>query len=116
MKSTSVTISNLGEHVEKTVTLNGWVYNKRTSGKIWFLLLRDGTGLAQCVVVKAEVEPEIFELKNTITQESSVTITGTVRKDDRSVGGFEIGVESIKFTKLLMSIRYLPRSTGLIFS
>ena len=96
MNSTQVTISNLNEHIEQSVTLNGWVYNKRTSGKIWFLLLRDGTGLTQCVVVKSEVDPEIFELKNTITQETSVSITGIVRKDDRSVGGFEIGVESIE--------------------
>ena len=115
MKSTSVTISNLGEHVEKTVTLNGWVYNKRTSGKIWFLLLRDGTGLAQCVVVKAEVEPEIFELKNTITQESSVTITGTVRKDDRSVGGFEIGVESIKIHQIADEYPISPKEHGTDF-
>ena len=81
MNSTQVTISNLNEHIEQSVTLNGWVYNKRTSGKIWFLLLRDGTGLAQCVIVKSEVDPEIFELKNTITQETSLSITGIVRKD-----------------------------------
>ena len=115
MKSTPVTILNLGEYVEKTVTINGWVYNKRTSGKIWFLLLRDGTGLTQCVVVKSEVETEIFELKNTITQESSVTITGTVRKDDRSVGGFEIGVESIKIHQIADEYPISPKEHGTDF-
>ena len=100
MNSTQVTISNLNEHIEQSVTLNGWVYNKRTSGKIWFLLLRDGTGLTQCVIVQSEVDPEIFELKNTITQETSVSVTGIVRKDDRSVGGFEIGVESIEIHQI----------------
>ena len=115
MKSKQVTISTLGECVDKKVTLNGWVYNKRTSGKIWFLLLRDGTGLTQCVVVKSGVDPEIFELKNTITQESSVSITGIVRKDDRSVGGFEIGVESIEIHQIADEYPISPKEHGTDF-
>ncbi len=115
MKSKQVTISTLEECVDKKVTLNGWVYNKRTSGKIWFLLLRDGTGLTQCVVVKSGVDPEIFELKNTITQESSVSITGIVRKDDRSVGGFEIGVESIEIHQIADEYPISPKEHGTDF-
>ena len=115
MKSTQVTISNLNKHIERSVTLNGWVYNKRTSGKIWFLLLRDGTGLAQCVVVKSEVAPEIFELKNTVTQETSVSVTGIVRKDDRSVGGFEIGVESIEIHQIAAEYPISPKEHGTDF-
>ena len=115
MNSEKVTISKLEKWVDKTVTLNGWVYNKRTSGKIWFLLLRDGTGLAQCVVVKAEVDSEVFELKNKITQESSVSITGLVRKDDRSVGGYEIGVESIKIHQISDEYPISPKEHGTDF-
>ncbi len=63
MNIEQVTISSLGQWVDKTVTLNGWVYNKRTSGKIWFLLLWDVTGLAQCEIVKSEVDADIFEMK-----------------------------------------------------
>ena len=90
------TISKLKDFEGKEVSLNGWVYNMRSIGKIWFLILRDGTGLVQCVVVKAETEKEVFELENTLTQESSVTVTGTVRSEPRSVGGYEIGVSQIK--------------------
>ena len=115
MNSTQVTISNLNEHIEQSVTLNGWVYNKRTSGKIWFLLLRDGTGLAQCVIVKSEVDPEIFELKNTVTQETSLSVTGIVRKDDRSVGGFEIGVESIEIHQIAAEYPISPKEHGTDF-
>ena len=90
------TIAQLKDHEGKEVSLNGWVYNMRSIGKIWFLILRDGTGLVQCVVVKAETEKEVFELENTLTQESSVTVTGTVRSEPRSVGGYELGVNHIK--------------------
>ena len=58
------TISKLKDFEGKEVSLNGWVYNMRSIGKIWFLILRDGTGLVQCVVVKAETEKEVFELEN----------------------------------------------------
>ena len=96
MSEMKTTISKLKDFEGKEVSLNGWVYNMRSIGKIWFLILRDGTGLVQCVVVKAETEKEVFELENTLTQESSVTVTGTVRSEPRSVGGYEIGVSQIK--------------------
>ena len=96
MSDMNTTIAQLKDHEGKEVSLNGWVYNMRSIGKIWFLILRDGTGLVQCVVVKAETEKEVFELENTLTQESSVTVTGMVRSEPRSMGGYELGVSQIK--------------------
>jgi len=91
----TTTIQQLKDFEGQEVTLNGWVYNTRSIGKIWFLILRDGTGLLQCVVVEAETDDIIFKLESELTQESSVTVTGTVRKEPRSVGGFELGVKHI---------------------
>ena len=79
------TIAELKDFEGKEVVLSGWVYNLRSIGKIWFLILRDGTGLVQCVVVKADTKESIFNLENELTQESSVTVTGTVRAEPRSV-------------------------------
>jgi len=89
------TISELKKYDGKEVSLDGWVYNIRSIGKIWFLILRDGTGLVQCVVVDKETDKTTFELENTLTQESSVTIDGIVRPEPRSVGGYELGVTNI---------------------
>ncbi|MCK5331170.1 MAG: asparagine--tRNA ligase, partial [Candidatus Marinimicrobia bacterium] len=76
-------ISNIADYEGQEVTLHGWVYNIRSIGKIWFMIFRDGTGLIQCVVVRSEVDQAIFELEAKLTQESSVSVTGIVRKDDR---------------------------------
>ena len=84
---TSATIAGLAEHVSQTVTLSGWLYNSRSSGKLLFLVLRDGTGLCQCVLEKASVDPEIFETARHLGQESSLHVTGLVRADPRSPGG-----------------------------
>ena len=88
-------ISNLKDFEGKEVSLNGWVYNVRSIGKIWFLILRDGTGMVQCVVLNSDVNESIFGLENNLTQESSVTVTGIVRSEARSVGGYELGVKDI---------------------
>ncbi|MEE8336091.1 MAG: asparagine--tRNA ligase [Candidatus Neomarinimicrobiota bacterium] len=92
----NITIKDLEKFEGKEVTLNGWVYNLRSIGKIWFLILRDGTGLVQCVVVKSEVPDAVFSLETTLTQESSISVTGTVKSEARSKGGFELGVSAIK--------------------
>ena len=91
----NTTISELKNFDVNNVTLNGWVYNIRSIGKIWFLILRDGSGLVQCVVIDKETDKKTFELENTLTQESSVTIKGVVRSEPRSVGGYELGVTEI---------------------
>ena len=89
-------IADLPDLVGEEVTLHGWMYNKRSSGKIWFLILRDGTGYCQCVVAKENVSDEIFVIEPELTQESSISVTGLCKKDDRSVGGYELEVSSLE--------------------
>lgn len=83
-------VSEIAAHVGKTVTLKGWLYNSRSGGKIRFLILRDGTGIIQCVASLNDVGEKTFELIGTLTQESSIIVTGEVREDKRSPGGFEL--------------------------
>ena len=96
MTMKAVTINQLSEYEGKDVELRGWVYNIRSIGKIWFIIFRDGTGLLQGVVVKGEATDESFALEQELHQEDSVIITGTVRKESRSVGGYELGIKEIK--------------------
>ena len=96
MTMKAVTINQLSEYEGKDVELRGWVYNIRSIGKIWFIIFRDGTGLLQGVVVKGEASDESFALEQKLHQEDSVIITGTVRKESRSVGGYELGIKEIK--------------------
>jgi asparaginyl-tRNA synthetase len=90
--SSKTFISELKKNVGQQVTLAGWLYNARSSGKIQFLIIRDGTGLCQCVVEKGKVPDEIFEQLGRLGQESSLTVTGVVRAEQRSVGGYELAV------------------------
>ncbi len=97
MTMKAVTINQLSEYEGKDVELRGWVYNIRSIGKIWFIIFRDGTGLLQGVVVKGEASDESFALEQELHQEDSVIITGTVRKESRSVGGYELGIKEIRY-------------------
>jgi asparaginyl-tRNA synthetase len=92
MSHPRITIESAGKHVGETVEIAGWLYNLRKSGKIAFPLLRDGTGIIQCVAVKASLPEELFESIRNLTQESSVIFTGTVRAEPRAAGGFEMDV------------------------
>jgi len=92
----TVNIKDLDQYVGQDVELKGWVYNIRTIGKIWFVIFRDGTGLLQGVVVKGEATDETFSLEQKLHQEDSIIINGIVRKEPRSVGGYELGVKEIK--------------------
>lgn len=94
--STTVTISKLNEHVDETVTLAGWLYNSRVGSKVAFLIIRDGSGLCQGVVTKADVAPEVFATAVRVTQESSLRITGRVHADERAVGGYELHVTDLE--------------------
>lgn len=94
--NTITTVSHVGDYVGQAVTLEGWLYNKRSSGKIQFLQFRDGTGLIQCVAVKAEVGEEVFSQCASLTQESSLRVVGTVRADERAPGGYELTVQSVE--------------------
>ena len=91
-----VNIKDLDQFENQEVELRGWVYNIRSIGKIWFVILRDGTGLLQGVVVKGEASDETFLLEHELNQEDSIIINGTVRKEPRSIGGYELGVKEIK--------------------
>src|SRR3954464_7663219 len=89
-------ISDLSKHEGQTVTIKGWLYNLRESGKLLFPIFRDGSGLVQGVVPKNAVAPEVFESIKGLTQESSVIVEGKVRADKRAQGGFELDVTNIK--------------------
>jgi asparaginyl-tRNA synthetase len=90
------TIARIGEHEGRSVTLRGWLYNLRESGKLLFPIFRDGTGTIQGIVPKAAVPPEVFDTIKGLTQESSVIVTGKVRADKRAPGGYELDVEGIE--------------------
>ena len=90
------TIDQVGAYVGQMVTIRGWLYNKRSSGKIRFLLIRDGTGIIQSVVVKSEAAPEAFNATEILTQESSLEVSGTVRADARAPGGYELQVSDLR--------------------
>src|SRR6516162_9136119 len=94
--ATITTIREVGHHDGETVTIRGWLYNLRESGKLLFPQLRDGSGVIQGVVVKSQVSPELFESIKALTQESSVVVTGKVRADKRAPGGYELDVSDVQ--------------------
>src|SRR5579859_3283080 len=91
-----ITIGDASKHVGETVRIPGWLYNLRKSGKIVFPLLRDGTGLMQCVAVKSALPEAVFDTIKDLTQESSVVFTGKIRADQRAPGGYEMDVENVE--------------------
>ena len=100
-KANVVEIARVGEQEGAEVTIRGWLYNLRESGKLLFPIFRDGTGLLQGVVSKAEVTPEVWERAWNLTQESSVVIAGRVRRDPRAPGGYEIDVRDLEVVQLV---------------
>jgi asparaginyl-tRNA synthetase len=92
---TTLTIKGLSAHAGQRVTLSGWVYNKRSSGKVRFLILRDGTGYLQCVAFIKDVSAEVFDLMDRVNLESSVTVEGVVRLDERAPGGVELSLAAV---------------------
>jgi asparaginyl-tRNA synthetase len=110
-----VYISDLKYYVDRQVTLAGWLYNSRSSGKVQFLVLRDGTGLCQCVVEKSKVHEELFKSLKHLGQESSLTVTGAVRADERSVGGYELAVTDAQIISPADGYPITPKSHGIDF-
>jgi len=95
-----VYIEDIDKYVGEKVRIKGWLYNKRSSGKIHFLIVRDGTGFLQATVIKSEVSPEVFELSDKLTQESSIIVEGVVREEPRAKGGYELTVSGVKLIQL----------------
>jgi asparaginyl-tRNA synthetase len=108
-------IEDLGAHEGETVTLRGWLYNKRSSGKIAFLQVRDGTGVVQAVATPKDVDADSWELIDELTQESSIVVTGTVRADARAPSGFELGAERIELVQLAPEYPIPPKEHGVEF-
>ena len=96
MSSPITTIAEIGKHDGQSVTLRGWLYNLRESGKLLFPQFRDGSGVIQGVVPKNAVTPEVFDAIKTLTQESSVIVEGKVRADKRAPGGYELDVSNVQ--------------------
>jgi asparaginyl-tRNA synthetase len=115
IKGNAVYINQLKDHVGQEVTLSGWLYNSRASGKIQFLIVRDGTGLCQCIVEKGKVPDELFEQLKRLGQESSLSVTGTIRADERSVGGYEMAVTDAQVIAPAEGYPITPKPHGVEF-
>lgn len=110
-----VSIDSLARHEGATVTVKGWLYNKRGSKGLWFLILRDGSGLAQCVVSQESADAATWEVAEACTQESALSLTGTVRRDERQVGGYEVQVTSATLVSLAEEYPITPKEHGIEF-
>lgn len=108
-------IEELGRYVGKEITINGWAYNKRSSGKVRFLIVRDGTGFLQAVFSEKDVSAEAFALADRITQESSLSVTGTVRKDKRAPGGYELIAKDLRLIQEAKDYPITPKEHGIEF-
>ena len=109
-----VYVEDVGAHEGSEVTVRGWVYNKRSSGKLQFILLRDGTGIIQCVAFR-ELFAGAVQALDRLTQESSVEITGKVRKDSRARGGYELDVTGFNIIQVTENYPITPKEHGTAF-
>ena len=114
-KSHNASIAQLSEHVGKEVVLKGWLYNLRSSGKILFPQLRDGTGVVQCVVLKNAIDAETWEALKGLGQESALIIQGSVRADERAPGGYEIDVSAAQVVQEVHDYPITPKEHGTEF-
>ena len=110
-----VYIEDISKFNEKDVILKGWLYNKRSSGKLWFLILRDGTGIIQCIVSKNDVDESTYKAAEELTQESSFILSGSVREDKRAPGGYEIIVKTIEIIQIAEDYPITPKEHGPAF-
>jgi asparaginyl-tRNA synthetase len=105
-------IRRIGTHEGEVVRVDGWLYNKRDKGKLSFLVLRDGSGYLQAVAFQPEVDPRVFEACRAATQETSLSVTGKVRKDDRAPGGFELAIQDVVIHQLAVDYPIGPKEHG----
>jgi asparaginyl-tRNA synthetase len=110
-----VTIRDIAAHEGQEIELRGWIYNKRSSGKLHFLQIRDGTGIIQAVVFKGDVTPEQFSRADHLSQESSVILRGLVRKDARSPIGYELSVKDLQVVHEARDYPITPKEHGVAY-
>lgn len=108
-------IEDIAKHVGEEVTVRGWLYNRRSSGKILFLLVRDGTGLVQAVAVKGRIADEQFKAADALSQESALIVTGTVREDQRAPGGYELELSDLEIVSQAEPYPITPKEHGVAF-
>ncbi len=111
----TTTIASLSHHVGNTVTLQGWVYHRRDSGKIAFLVLRDGSGLCQCVVSKNEQTEPFFETARRLGQETALRVTGVVKANEKQIGGHELDVTGLEVVGESVDFPITPKPHGIDF-
>jgi asparaginyl-tRNA synthetase len=111
----SVRIADFGQHVGADVLVRGWLHNKRSSGKLQFLILRDGSGFAQAVMAKAAVSEAAWTAAEGIGQESALEVTGKVRQDRRAPGGFELDVTDLRVVHATHDFPITPKEHGTAF-
>ncbi len=107
-----VYLNKIGDHVGEEVEIRGWLYNKRSSGRIQFLIIRDGTDLIQGVLVKNDVPEEVFEAAHSLTQESSVIVRGIARSDERAPTGFELAITDLEIVQIAEEYPITPKEHG----
>src|SRR5688500_14754796 len=110
-----VSVADLGQHVGKTVVLAGWLYNRRSSKKLHFLELRDGTGAAQCVLSQGDATPELCELAGKLGQESSLEVTGEVRAHPKRANEYEVAVRHLSPIGAALDYPISPKEHGTDF-
>ncbi|WP_372636381.1 asparagine--tRNA ligase [Fodinibius sp.] len=110
-----VYITNLAEYKDQQVTLKGWIYNFRSSKNLYFLEVRDGSGICQCVVAKDSVSEEAWEAAESLRQESSLEITGRVVEDERSIGGYELQVSDLDVIQIAKDYPITLKEHGVDF-
>lgn len=110
-----VYIEDIADHKDQQVELRGWVYNKRSSGKVRFLLIRDGTGILQATIFGEEKEHPLFQKFDALTQESSIIVRGKVREDKRAPGGYELSIEDIEVIQAAKDYPITPKEHSTAF-
>ena len=107
-----ISIGKIKDYNNKSVQINGWVYNSRRSGKIGFLSIRDGFGIMQCIIEKSSVGDEIFNVFKTLTQESSISVIGKIVENERAVGGYELLLSGMEVHQLTSEYPITPKEHG----
>jgi asparaginyl-tRNA synthetase len=115
MTLTVARIAEISRFENQDVELRGWLYNKRSSGKLHFLQIRDGSGIIQAVVFKGDVTPELFEKADHLGQETAIRVRGTVRADKRSALGFELGVKDLEVIHEAKDYPITPKEHGVAY-